>query len=144
MMAQGFLDSEAQPQVIKIGLDQYLYAYIELDRPSRESINDTLTHNYDLDIRVWNIYAEVYYWRKEYHIDELFSSHITKSYDNPRRTTFDIDELRDIKMACQEKMKVEESDHLRKVYEGTFSILDKLDKYYEEGKVTDFAYETSY
>ena len=78
------------------------------------------------------------------HIDELFSSHLPPSNDNPRKTTFGIDELRDIKMDWQEKMKVEESDHLRKVYEDTFSILDKLDKYYEEGKITDFAYETSY
>ena len=100
--------------MIKIGLDQYLYAYIELDRTSRGSINQTLTHNYDLDIRVWNIYAEVYYWRMEYHIDELFSSHLPPSNDNPRRTTFGIDELRDIKMECQEKMKVEESDHYAK------------------------------
>lgn len=146
-----------------MGLDQYLYGTIELDKWVRDEISDTISRYYDLNTTTWKIDSELGYWRKANHIHQFFENELEGDVNDCNKHYFDVDLLTKLREICESIMEdkskaelllptqdgfffgsLEYDDYYYETTEYTIRLIQKLEEAYEEGKISGFAYEASW
>ena len=146
-----------------MGLDQYLYGTIELDRRSRDEISDMIIRNYNLNSTTWKIDTELGYWRKANHIHQFFVSRLEGDVNDCNKHYFDVDLLTRLRELCESIMEnkgraelllptqdgfffgsLEYDDYYYETTEYTIRLIKQLEEAYDEGKISGFAYQASW